>query len=127
MGIEYITEGSIINTTEGYLEVKGHNDSDVIYFDEYGIDNELVEEYASLTLHDIARRMQELDGRHHEVCWIDRYTYAVQEESSDSWDECADSYEEAVELANDLGRDIIVKIDQLTHDAIQEWHRGEDF
>lgn len=126
---EYIMEGSEINTVGGYMVANDYNGS-IVYLTEYTEAEDgdrMEEEKRMLTLSEIADEMKKVDGRNHKVRWMERYTYAVQESSNDDWDECEDTFEEAVELANELGCDTIVKVDQLTEGAVQEWHRGEDF
>ena len=73
---DIITIGQEINTLEGYIEITAAGKaSNAVYVNEYTIiwDDETDtekgynKESKLMTLHDIARRMKEMDGKNHEL------------------------------------------------------------
>lgn len=56
------------------------------------------------------------------------YWYAIQEETTDAWDDGSYDLSEAIEMANDKGYDIIAVIDESNGGlCVEELHRGIDF
>lgn len=74
---EVITIGTQINTADGYIIITAEGrGANTVYIDEYTAiwddendteTGEYKKESYLITLHDIARRMKEMDGRNHDI------------------------------------------------------------
>lgn len=74
MVIEYVREGSIVNTADGFIECANFNGS-IVYCTEYETDIDGYKTGKScarmLTLYEIGLLMKEQDGNNHKLAWCD--------------------------------------------------------
>lgn len=65
-----------INTMDGFVKITDNNGSGLICCDSYAVDENGKENFEGierLTLSDVAKRMKELDGCNHDLCFVYRY------------------------------------------------------